>query len=101
MLTEDKQFDDKPRWSQDGNRLYFTSDRDGFRCLWTLKLDPRTKRAAGKPEPLHHFHRMRQSIRNVGDGFSDIAVAGGMLIFPLDVVDGNIWMTGARSAVKE
>lgn len=96
VLTSDGKSDDKPRWSPDGNRIYFTSDRDGFRCLWTLRLDPLTKRPIGKPESLYHFHRVRHSIVNVGHALSDIAIAHGMLVFPLDDGGGNIWITSPQ-----
>src|SRR5262249_28184852 len=29
-ITSDQHWNDKPRWSPDGNRIYFVSDRDGF-----------------------------------------------------------------------
>ena len=33
--------DDKPRWSPDGNLMYFTSNRDGFMCIWAQRLAAR------------------------------------------------------------
>jgi len=40
---------DKPRWSPDGRTLYFTSLRDGFRCIWAQGLNPITKIPSGEP----------------------------------------------------
>jgi Tol biopolymer transport system component/DNA-binding winged helix-turn-helix (wHTH) protein len=31
-------WDDKPRWSPNGNLVYFVSDRDGHLCLWAQRL---------------------------------------------------------------
>jgi Tol biopolymer transport system component/DNA-binding winged helix-turn-helix (wHTH) protein len=85
-------FDDKPRLSPDGNLLYFTSDRDGRRCLWAQRLDPYAKTPTDDPWPVYHFHAARRSLLNVGSAFVDIAVAPHGLIFPLDELTGNVWM---------
>jgi eukaryotic-like serine/threonine-protein kinase len=84
--------DDKPRFSPDGNLLYFSSDRDGQRCLWAQRLDPDAKTPKGDPAPVFHFHTARRSLLNVGSAFVEIAVMPHRLIFPLDEVTGNIWM---------
>src|SRR5262249_11001569 len=83
---------DKPRFSPDGNLLYFISDRDGQRCLWAQRLDPYTKTPRGDPWPVYHFHAARRSLLNVGAAFVEIAVAPHRLIFPLDELTGNMWM---------
>jgi len=85
-------FDDKPRFSTDGNLLYFTSDRDGQRCLWAQRLDPSVKTPQGGPWPVYHFHGARRSLLNVGAAFTEIAVAPHRLIFPLDDLTGDVWM---------
>ena len=68
-------FEDKPRWSPDGNLLYFTSERDGWRCIWAQRLNPSTKTPLGEPWPVHHFHAARRSLVNVGFGLTELAVA--------------------------
>src|SRR5262249_42500984 len=35
-----------PAWSPDGQFIYFLSERDGFRCVWTRRLDPPAARPA-------------------------------------------------------
>ena len=89
-------FPDKPRWSPDGARLYFTSDRDGFTCIWTQRLDPATKRPIGEPTPFYHLHSAEGSLSNVGAALADIAVARDRLIFPQTDLTGNIWMIHSR-----
>jgi Tol biopolymer transport system component len=42
-------WDDKPRWSPNGNLLYFVSDRDGHLCLWAQRLNGGTKQPIGTP----------------------------------------------------
>ena len=46
----------KPQLFPDGNTMYFTSNRDGFMCMWAMRLDPKTKRPLGAPFPIQHFH---------------------------------------------
>jgi Tol biopolymer transport system component len=91
-VVSDQHWNDKPRWSPDGNRIYFVSDRDGFTCLWTQPLEPETKRAVGPPLPLYHIHQVRRSILNVGYGLMDISVAPDKIVFNLGEITGNIWM---------
>jgi len=92
-VVSDQHWNDKPRWSPDGNRIYFVSDRDDFACLWSQPLEPETKRPAGPPMPLYHIHNVRRSILNVGYGRMDIAVAPDKIVFNLGEITGNIWMT--------
>jgi serine/threonine protein kinase len=92
-IVRDQHWNDKPRWSPDGKRIYFVSDRDGFTCLWSQPLEPETKRPIGPPLPLHHLHQVRRSILNVGYALMDIAVAPDKIVLNLGEITGNIWMT--------
>jgi hypothetical protein len=83
--------DDKPRWSPDGNLMYFTSNRDGFMCIWAQRLNPDTKQPVGSAFDVHHFHSSRRSLANVGLGPLETSVARNALVFNLGEVTGNIW----------
>jgi serine/threonine protein kinase len=82
---------DKPRWSAEGDRLYFTSFRDGFRCIWSQRLDPFSARPAGELEAVSHFHQTRRSMMNVPMYYRELAAAPGKLVFELGELIGNIW----------
>jgi Tol biopolymer transport system component len=84
-------WDDKPRWSPDSSTIYFISDRDGHYCLWSQPLSRATKRPAGKPAPLYHFHDSRLAMINVGTGMLEIDVARDKLVVGLGELTGNIW----------
>src|SRR5206468_2851883 len=43
-VTDGSSWDDKACWSPDGDLLYFTSDRDGWRCIYAQRLDHLTRR---------------------------------------------------------
>jgi Tol biopolymer transport system component len=90
-VTDGENLDDKPRWSPDGNLIYFTSERDGFRCIWAQRLDPITKRSQGPPFNVYHFHTSRRSLMNVGLGPLEMSVTRNALVFNLGEVTGNIW----------
>jgi eukaryotic-like serine/threonine-protein kinase len=82
---------DKPRWSPDGNLLYFTSDRDGSRCIWAQRLNPATKRPAGEPFGVFHSHGARRSLGRIGIGSLEISIAAGRLAFVMGEESANIW----------
>ncbi len=97
QVTSGGMFDDKPRWSPNGSILYFTSDRDGWRCLWSQHLDPETKIPIGVPAPVYHFHSGRKSIGNVGFTFSDITITHDSIIFAQTELKGNLWTVATRN----
>jgi Tol biopolymer transport system component len=84
-------WDDKPRWSPDGNTMYFLSDQHGFLCIWAQRLDPATKRPRNAPFPVYHFHSARLSPKNVGLGPLDMGVARDKIVINLGELTGNIW----------
>jgi Tol biopolymer transport system component/DNA-binding winged helix-turn-helix (wHTH) protein len=85
-------WDDKPRWSPDGNTLYFLSERDGFRCIWAQRLDA-SGRPAGAAIPIYHAHEARRSLLSVQVGALDMSVARDKIVFNMNERAGNVWMT--------
>lgn len=90
-VSDANTWNDKPRWSPNGNLLYYTSDRDGFRCIWAQRLDPH-KRPVGPPFALHHSHRARSCLLNVEPVYAGLEVARGKLIFVNGEITGDVWM---------
>jgi eukaryotic-like serine/threonine-protein kinase len=91
-ITSGEFSDDKPRFSPSGNLIYFTSDRDGFTCLWAQRLHPQSKRPVGSPFSIQHFHTSRLSLLNGGLGNLEISVAKDKIVFNVGEIAGNIWM---------
>ncbi len=79
-------------WSPDGNLLYFTSDRDGFRCIWAQRLDPQTKHPVGEAFEVYPFHRTGLSPMNIGLGYFGISLAPDKIVINLGELTGNIWI---------
>jgi eukaryotic-like serine/threonine-protein kinase len=93
-VTGDEGWADKPRWSPDGNVVYFISNRDGFFCLWAQRVAADSKRPVGPPLAMAHFHGSRSSMDNVGPGGAmAISVARDKIAFNLGELTGNLWVT--------
>jgi eukaryotic-like serine/threonine-protein kinase len=92
-VTGGTNMDREPRWSPDGNLLYFISERDGFRCLWAQRLDPMGKRPRGSPFAVHHFHQSRFNNRMGDTGLIGLSVSRDKIFLSLEELTGNIWMT--------
>jgi hypothetical protein len=90
-IDHPNRWDDKPRWSPDGNVVYFVSDRDGQFCLWAQRLENCTKQPVGMPFALYHFHNSRLAMDNVGTSFLEIDVARDKIVMGLGGLTGNIW----------
>ena len=77
-------------WSPDSALLYLLLERDGFRCLYAVRIDPRTGRPTGACFPVHHFHEARFQWGSTSRGS---AVVTGLFISGQDELNGNVWMT--------
>ena len=52
QVTDDAATDWNATWSPDGRYLYFVSDRGGSMNLWRVRIDEKTGRTRGDPEPI-------------------------------------------------
>jgi len=89
-VTEPGPWVNKPRWSPNGNLLYYVSDQDGFACIWARRLDPVTKNPVGEPQAVVHFHSGHNSL-DTAYGM-ELSVADNKLVFNLGEGSGNIWL---------
>ena len=48
-FSEGAHWDDKPRWSPDGNTIYFVSGRSGFFNVWGIRFDATNGKSVGEP----------------------------------------------------
>jgi serine/threonine protein kinase/Tol biopolymer transport system component len=51
-VTSDEAVDWNPVWSPDGQYLYFGSDRNGAMNLWRVRIDEKSGKTHGDPEPM-------------------------------------------------
>ena len=91
-VTDGEVLNAVPRWSPNGDLLYFLSSRDGYLCLWHQRLDPETKRPIGEAKAVYHLHGARRSISSVPASLLETSVARDKIVFPMSERTGNIWM---------
>lgn len=93
-VTDGQALDREPRWSADGNRIFFLSDRDGYRCIWARKLEPKTKQPLGPIYPVLHLHETAWSLLHIPNtGTVGVTSTHDKLIFSMGELTGNLWMT--------
>lgn len=95
-ITDGKAFDDAPRWSPDGNLLYYFSDQDGSRCIWAQPLEPASKKPLGAPFGVQHLHSRQHSVSAVSLNRLDLFVVHDKIVFTMGELRGNIWMAELR-----
>jgi Tol biopolymer transport system component len=91
-ITEGESWDDIPRFSPDNRIIYYSSDRDGFRCIWARRFDPEAQRPVGEAFPMRHFHGMDLSLSGLSLNEFELSVGPDQLVFPLLKQSGNVWM---------
>jgi len=90
-VTDGTTWDDKPQFSFDDKLIFFTSDRDGFRCIWAQRLTS-DMHPSGSPFAVYHFHSQRRSLANLPIGLMSLAAGPGVLVFNLGEYTGNLWL---------
>jgi hypothetical protein len=76
--------------SPDGRLLYLLLERDGFRCLYALRVDPANGHPIGEPFLVQHFHDPSRQWGSTGYGSATVT---GMFVADLSEIKGNVWMT--------
>jgi Tol biopolymer transport system component/tRNA A-37 threonylcarbamoyl transferase component Bud32 len=89
-VAEDRRLVNSPRWSPDGNLLYYVSSRDGWSCVWAQRLDPATKKPRGDAFAVLHSHGS-PGFKMAPSSGRMIAVAADRLFLLFGDMKGNIW----------
>ena len=90
-IVHSPETDPSAGWSPDGKLLYFSSERDGYTCLWAQKLDQFTKHPRGPLFAVRHFHAPSQTMAAPSFRYGP-ALAEDKIIVSLEERAGGIWM---------
>ncbi len=89
-LTSPPGWADKPRWSSDGQFIYFVK-ADSFFNVWAVRFDGATGKAVGAPFQVTRYDSPRHQL-SPRFGAAEIGVAAERLILTIMEQTGNIWM---------
>ena len=90
-ITDGSWFDDKPRWSPDGQVLYFVSNRTGVANVWARRFDGSSGTSIGEPFAVTSF-RSAQFVLTPRTVQMDIAVTATDLLLPMSESRSDLWM---------
>ena len=87
----DGPLDEKQKFSNRDDLIFFSSNRDGHLCIWAQALT-RDKRPQGSPFPVYHAHQRRRSLANVTPSGWTIVVGPRLIVLNQAQLSGNIWL---------
>ncbi|MBV8808298.1 MAG: PD40 domain-containing protein [Acidobacteriaceae bacterium] len=88
--------DPQPVWSKDGTVLFFSSSRDGFNCIWGLRLNKDTKQPVGQPFAVRHFHTP-SAVLEAPNFYNPLVLGSDGIVVGLIERSGSIWMMNGNS----
>jgi Helix-turn-helix domain len=68
----------------------FQAKRDGSTCLWAIRLDPISKKPAGEPFPVRHFHASPRQYSNAT--YPVFSIGPDRIVISLEQVQSDLWM---------
>ena len=93
-LTDGSAWDAAPQWSPNGKLIYFTSGRDGYNCIWGLRLGASYK-PEGAPFAVYHFHKASRSPGLAVFNGLDMFLGPNQIYLSLGEMSGSIWLAKA------
>lgn len=90
-IAADSFWNGSPRWSTDGNTLYFLSERDDSLCVWGQALDPDTKVPNGEPFVVAHGHGSAMMRMSFAKHMWNLDVGGDRLVFNAGEFTGDVY----------
>lgn len=90
-LTDGQTWQDKPRWSSDGKRIYFVAERNGFLNVFSVGFDPARGRSDREVRQLTDFHSPEFVVAGVipSIGFS---LVNDKLMLTMAQTSGGVWL---------
>jgi Tol biopolymer transport system component/DNA-binding winged helix-turn-helix (wHTH) protein len=90
-FSEGEHWDDKPRWSPDGNMIYFVSDRSGFFNVWGIHFDATKGKPVGEPFRVTAFETPALMLPAPFDK-GEPGITRDHLVLTLEERSGSVWV---------
>jgi Tol biopolymer transport system component len=93
QLTTDLESAERPRWSEDGKKFYYLSNRDGQLCVWGDRFAPSESGPIGEPFSVMHYHDYpRFSPNSAGPTSRGLSVTRGAIFINVGEEIETIWV---------
>jgi hypothetical protein len=99
-ITDDKGLNRNAVWAANGQRVYFLSDHDGFRCIWARNLEAATKRPVGDAFAVYHAHSARVALTSIAVGQISLSATKDQVFYSQPELSGNVWMVETAAESK-
>ena len=90
-LLQGEHWDDKPRWSPNGNMIYFVSNRGGFFNVWGIHFDATKGKPVGEPFRVTAFETPALMLASPID-IVELSITQNRLVLNLEDLSGSIWL---------
>jgi Tol biopolymer transport system component/predicted Ser/Thr protein kinase len=90
-VTDNSTYVGEPRWSVNGDIIYFHAEYDDFLCIWALALDPESKAPIGEPFPVVHLHDSRVKSMPLSRFMWTIEAGADRLVFNAGELSGDVY----------
>jgi Tol biopolymer transport system component/DNA-binding winged helix-turn-helix (wHTH) protein len=90
-ITDGKTWQDKPRWSSDGKKIYFIAEHNGYLNVFSAPFDPNRGTSNGEIRQITDFKSPEFAIAQVipSIGFS---VVGDRFMLTMAQTSGGVWL---------
>jgi len=91
LISKSQPWDDKPRWSPDGKKIYFISARGGLFNVWGIRFDPINGQPVGEAFQVTAFKNPNLMIPDKIN-FVELSLTQDKLVLAMEDRSGSIWV---------
>ena len=91
LISKSQPWDDKPRWSPDGKKIYFISARGGVFNVWGIRFDPINGQPVGEAFQVTAFKNPNLMIPDKIN-FVELSLTQDKLVLAVEDRSGSIWV---------
>jgi len=92
LISKSQPWDDKPRWSPDGKKIYFISARGGLFNVWGIRFDPTAGQPVGEAFRVTTFKNPSLMIPADKINFVELSLTQDKLVLAMEDRSGSIWV---------